>query len=51
MWNLIIGIVFIVGGLTGKMALLGTNSGPALAVFGAVLLVIGIMQLKKSKES
>ena len=47
MWNLIIGIVFIIGGMTGKLALIGTSSGPALAVFGAVLLVMGVMQLKK----
>ena len=32
MWNIVIGIVFIVGGLSGKLALIGTGSGPALAV-------------------
>ena len=26
--NIIIGIVFIIGGLTGNLALIGTNSGP-----------------------
>src|SRR5439155_22129007 len=34
-WNLIIGAVFVVGGLSGRLVLLGTSSGPALAVLGA----------------
>jgi hypothetical protein len=29
MGNILIGVVFIVGGLSGKLALKGTNSGPA----------------------
>ncbi len=50
MFNIIIGIVFIVGGLSGKLALIGTQSGTALAVLGGVLLVIGIFQVSKSKS-
>jgi hypothetical protein len=49
MFNIILGIVFIVGGLSGKLALIGTNSGPALAVLGVVLVVWGVVQLKKSR--
>ena len=45
MINIIIGIVFIIGGLTGKLALLGTNSGPALAGLGAILVIWGIVQM------
>lgn len=35
MGNIIIGIIFIAGGLSGKLALIGTNSGTALAAYGA----------------
>ena len=40
--SIILGIVMIVGGLTGKMTLRGTGSGTALAAVGAVVLLIGI---------
>lgn len=43
--NIIIGIIFIVGGLSGKLVLLGTHSGGALAVLGGVLLVLGIFRM------
>lgn len=43
--NIIFGIIFIVGGLSGKLVLLGTHSGPALAVLGGVLLVLGIFRM------
>jgi hypothetical protein len=45
MWNIIIGLVFIGGGLSGQLALRGTNSGPALAALGGVLLIWGIVQV------
>ena len=45
MIKIIIGIVFIVGGLSGKLVLIGTNSGVALAVLGAVMVVWGIINL------
>jgi hypothetical protein len=47
MWDIIIGVVFIVGGLSGRLALIGTNSGVALAVFGGVLVVWGIVKVKR----
>jgi hypothetical protein len=47
MWNIIIGIVFIVGGLSGKLALIGTNSGGALAAVGGVLLILGLVQVAR----
>lgn len=50
MWNIVIGVVFIVGGLSGNLALRGTNSGPALAVVGGVLVIWGIVQLVKSRQ-
>ncbi|MHB1562240.1 MAG: hypothetical protein ACYC61_32745 [Isosphaeraceae bacterium] len=48
--NVIIGLVFIVGGLSGKMALRGTESGPALAAIGGVLLRIGGFRMLSSKS-
>jgi len=39
MGNIIFGIVFIIGGLSGQLALLGTNSPTALAVVGAGMIV------------
>jgi hypothetical protein len=50
MWNIVIGIVFIIGGLSGGMALRGTGSSGALAVFGAVLLLWGLYQVFGSRE-
>lgn len=49
MINIIIGIVMIVGGLSGRLALIGTNSGGALAALGAVLVVWGIVQMVRSR--
>ncbi len=46
-FNIIIGVVFIVGGLTGKLALLGTQSGMALAIFGVVLIALGIFRMTR----
>lgn len=47
-WNIIVGIVMIVGGLSGQLALIGTNSGMALAGLGGLILVIGIGQMIRS---
>ena len=43
--NIIIGIVCIVGGLTGKLELIGTHSGTPLAVLGAVLVIWGVVRI------
>ena len=47
--NIVIGGVFIVGGLTGNLALRGTESGHALAAVGGLLVVVGIFRLVKSR--
>ena len=47
MGNIIFGIVFIVGGLSGKLALIGTNSGGALAGLGALMILWGIKQMNE----
>jgi hypothetical protein len=46
--NIILGIVFIIGGLTGKLVLIGTNNGPALAAVGAVLVVVGLVRMRSA---
>jgi hypothetical protein len=50
MWNIIIGLVFIGGGLSGTLALRGTNSGGALAILGGVLVVWGIVQVVRRNK-
>lgn len=46
--NLIIGVIFIIGGMGGGLVMRGTSSGGALAVLGLVLCVMGGVQLAKS---
>ena len=47
MWNIVLGLVFIVGGLSGKLALLGTGSPIALAVVGLAMMGYGIYQVSR----
>ena len=44
MRQIIFGILFIIGGLSGQLALRGTNSSGALVAVGAVFLIIGIVR-------
>ena len=39
--NIIIGLVLLVGGLSGQLVFRGTDSGPLLAVLGAGLILYG----------
>ncbi len=50
MWNLVIGIVFLIGGLSGKMALLGTDSSGLLALVGGGLIGWGAIQMIRSRR-
>ena len=45
--SIIIGLVFIGGGLTGKLTLRGTESGYALAGIGVFLIGLGIFRMVK----
>jgi hypothetical protein len=45
--NIIIGAVFVIGGLTGTLALRGTHSGMGIAIVGGVLIVIGLIRLAR----
>jgi hypothetical protein len=51
MVKIIIGLVMIIGGLSGKLVLVGTNSGGALAVFGVVLIGWGIFNFVKARQA
>jgi hypothetical protein len=51
MWNIVIGAIMVVGGLSGKLALKGTNSSGALAAVGAGLIVWGIVQVARAKSA
>ena len=45
MWNIVIGVIFLIGGLSGKLALRGTGSTTAIAVVGGGLIVWGLIQV------
>ena len=49
MANIIIGILFIVGGLSGQLALVGTNSSGALVVVGFGLVGWGIFKMARAR--
>jgi cadmium resistance protein CadD (predicted permease) len=49
-FNIIIGIGLIVAGLTGRFALLGTNSKEALIVVGLIPLAMGLTQAYKARR-
>lgn len=42
--NIVIGGFFVVGGASGKLALIGTNSTTALIVLGSLLAGFGVYQ-------
>ncbi len=48
--DVIIGLVFVVGGLSGKLAFRGTNSGGLLAVVGGGLIAFGIYKMSQSSR-
>ena len=45
MWNIVIGVIFIVGGLSGRLALIGTGSPAAIVAVGVGLVIWGVVQL------
>jgi len=45
MRSILLGLVFIVGGLSGKLVLRGAHSAEALAIAGAILVLWGILKL------
>jgi hypothetical protein len=51
MRSLIFGIIMIIGGASGKLVLIGTNSSTALVGVGVVVTAIGVFQMMGSKKS
>lgn len=51
MGHIIVGVVFILGGLTGALVLRGTGSSGALVIVGIGLVVWGILQGNSSSEN
>ena len=51
MAKIIIGLVMVIGGLSGNLVLVGTDSGAALAVLGGVLIVWGIVKMVRQKQN
>jgi hypothetical protein len=49
-WNIIIGIIFIIGGLSGRVVLLGTQSSGALTVVGVGLVIWGVVQMIRQRS-
>jgi hypothetical protein len=49
--GILIGMVMIVGGLSGKLVLIGTHSGGALAILGGVLIAVDLVKIVKAKAN
>lgn len=49
--GIIISLVMIIGGLSGELALRGTNSSTALVVLGFVFLAIEVFRIVRDKKS
>jgi hypothetical protein len=47
--NIILGVVFIIGGLSGGMVLRGTHSSGGIIAVGGVLLLLGLYRLTRSQ--
>ena len=50
MFNIIFGLIMLVGGLSGEMVLIGTDSSGALTIVGGLILAIGIFQVVKKRD-
>jgi hypothetical protein len=51
MWNSLVGIFFIIGGLSGELVLRGTNSSIALVFVGIILVILGIVKLINGNDN
>lgn len=48
--NIVIGLVFVAGGLSGGLVLKGTESGGGLAVVGVLLILFGLYRVTRPAE-
>ena len=49
--NIVIGGVFVAGGLSGRLVFIGTNSGALLAVIGLGLVGLGIYRIANARKA
>ena len=49
--TIVIGVICIAGGLSGRLALIGTKSGGPLAVLGLGLVIWGIYRVVQSRSA
>ena len=49
--NIVLGVAMIVGGASGRLALLGTGSGSALIAVGGVCAALGVYQLIRAARA
>jgi hypothetical protein len=49
--SLIVGIFMVIGGASGKLVLIGTNSSTALVIVGVVVAAFGLFQLLAGKKN
>ena len=49
-WNLLFGLAFMAGGLSGKIVLMGTQSSEAAVVVGGLMAAWGASQLYRSRK-
>jgi hypothetical protein len=50
MWNIVIGILLVVAGLSGRFTLIGTNNPMLLVLFGVGLVVWGVVQVSRRRR-
>ncbi len=46
---IIFGIIGLIGGLSGKLALRGTNSSMALTIVSGIMIIIGVVQMIRQR--
>ena len=49
-FNIVIGLIMLVGGLSGRLALIGTNNSTILAAIGAAVLAFGVYRTVKDRR-
>lgn len=48
-FSIVIGVVMIIGGMSGQLVLRGTDSGGGLAILGFVVIGVGIFRIVKAQ--
>jgi uncharacterized membrane protein YfcA len=51
MWNILLGILFIIGGLSGNFVLRGTDNSELLVLIGVALAIYGGYQVLRRRQA